>query len=157
MKIRKGTKEDLAAILGLIQELADYENASEEVAVSVESMEKDAFGNPSFFKFLVAEKNNKILGTAIYFYTYSTWKGRVLYLEDLVVTASQRRQGIGKMLFDELVKVAQEIEAQRLCWQVLDWNSPAIDFYKKINTNFANEWLNCKLTAKQIKNYPHAT
>jgi len=155
INIRKGTKEDLAAVLQLIQELADYENASNEVAVTVESMEKDGFGDPSFFQFLVAETNDsqQIVGTAVYFHTYSTWKGRVLYLEDLVVNQAYRRKGIGKQLFDNLIAIANEMNAQRLCWQVLDWNTPAIEFYKTIETNFDAEWINCKLTAAQLRAY----
>lgn len=149
INIRKGTKNDFESILALINELAFYEKAADEVSVTMESMEKDA----SFFDFLVAEKQGKIVGTAIYFNTYSTWKGRVLYLEDLVVTYSLRRQGIGHLLFDALVVVAQKMDAQRLSWQVLDWNSSAIAFYKKINANFDGEWINCKLTASQIKAY----
>lgn len=157
INIRKGTPEDLEAILQLIQELADYENASDEVAVTTESMEQDGFGNPSFFQFLVAETSDTktIVGTAVYFHTYSTWKGRVLYLEDLVVNQTYRRKGIGRQLFDALIQEANNINAQRLCWQVLDWNTPAIEFYKTIDTNFDAEWINCKLTAEQLRSYKH--
>lgn len=154
ISIREGKKDDLPALLTLIKELAVYEQAGEEVTIDLEILAQDGFDttNP-YFKFLVAEVAEKVVAIALYFHTYSTWKGRVLYLEDLVVAQDYRRQGIGKLLFDTLVEKAKSINAQRLCWQVLDWNEPAIEFYKKIDTNFDGEWLNCKLTADQIKNY----
>lgn len=151
--IRKGQKKDLPALLALIQELATYEHAADQVEVTVETLEKEGFGDTPLFYFLVAEIDDQVVGTALYFHTYSTWKGRVLYLEDLVVQASFRRLGIGKLLFDRLVQEAQQLDAKRLCWQVLDWNTPAIQFYEKIQTNFDSEWINCKLTASQIQNY----
>lgn len=154
ISIREGKEYDLPALLTLIKELAVYEQAGDEVTINLEILKQDGFdtSNP-YYQFLVAEAGGKVVGTALYFSTYSTWKGRVLYLEDLVVAAAHRRQGIGRLLFDELVQKAKEMNAQRLCWQVLDWNEPAIEFYKKIDTNFDGEWLNCKLTADQIKNY----
>jgi GNAT superfamily N-acetyltransferase len=152
--IRKGGRSDLPALLTLIKELAVYENAGQEVTIDLTTLEQDGFDREHpFFEFLVAEKKGVIVGAALYFYTYSTWKGRVLYLEDLIVAEAFRRLGIGKQLFDALVGEAKRIDAKRLCWQVLDWNTPAIEFYKKIHTNFDGEWINCKLTATQIENY----
>lgn len=148
--IRTGIESDFPQVLKLIQELADYENAPTEVITSVESMNKDAH----LFEFKVAESDNKIIGIALYFTYYSTWKGRCIYLEDIVVTADYRRKGIGKLLFDEVILAAQHFGAKRLMWQVLDWNNPAIEFYKKINSEFDRQWLNCKLTEEQINNYP---
>jgi GNAT superfamily N-acetyltransferase len=153
MNIRVGTKNDLPAILGLIQELADYEKASEEVQNSVEQMEIDGFGAAPIFKFFVAENENRIVGTAIFYNRYSTWKGRCLYLEDLVVSESERGQGTGKLLFDAIVKEAKTTDCKVLTWQVLDWNEPAIRFYKRLNADLDEEWINCKLTDEQIQNY----
>lgn len=153
IKIRKGTPRDISAALSLIQELAIYEKAEKEVAVTEASMLEDGFGDQSLFEFFVAEQAGEILGIAVYFYTYSTWKGRVLYLEDLVVRESMRRQGIGKLLFDALVRQAKEVGAVRLCWQVLDWNEPAIKFYEKINAHLDGEWINCKFTKEDLKQY----
>lgn len=153
INIRKGTIQDITAALALIQELADYEKASEEVVVTAETMQKDGFAENPVYEFLVAEMGAKIVGIAVYFPTYSTWKGRAMHLEDLVVTQTERRKGIGRLLFDAVVEVAKTKETQRLTWQVLDWNHPAIEFYKTLNTNFDGEWINCKLTASQIQNY----
>jgi GNAT superfamily N-acetyltransferase len=151
--IRTGQLKDITAVYELIKELADYENAIDEVETTPESMEKDAFFDNSLFRFIVAEQNSKIVGTAIYFFTYSTWKGKVLYLEDIVVSQSHRRGGIGKLLFDFLVKTAKEEHVKRMSWQVLNWNEPAINFYKKISTTFDDTWINCKLTQSQIDLY----
>lgn len=153
IKIRKGELSDIADALNLIKELAEYENAPNEVETSIESMTEDGFGDGNLFKFLVAESDNKVIGIAVYFYTYSTWKGRVLYLEDLVVKESFRRHGIGKMLFDELVSIAVETKCKRMSWQVLEWNEPAIKFYEKIGAEFDGEWINCRLTYNDLKNY----
>jgi len=147
--IRKATEADYPQILLLIQELADYENCPTEVETTTETMKKDN----SIFDGFVAILDDKIIGTAIYFPYYSTWKGRCIYLEDIVVTEQYRKQGIGKLLFDATVKAAKEFDAKRLMWQVLNWNEPAINFYKKLSADLDGEWLNCKLTEEQIKNY----
>lgn len=149
--IREGKKLDIPSVLSLIRELAIYEKAEDEVETSIESMEKDAFSTDKLFYFLVAEHQNTIIGTAIFFYSYSTWKGKTLYLEDLVVNQQYRRKGIGTKLFGELLKVAKNESVKRMSWQVLDWNEPAIKFYKKIDANFDDEWINCKLNYDQIQ------
>lgn len=151
--VRKGLKSDLSAALGLIKELALYENAPEEVIVTIEDMERDGFGENPVFNFFVAELDGKIVGIALYYVKYSTWKGKCIFLEDLIVTEQYRKHGIGKKLFDEVVKVSKELNVQRLEWQVLDWNKPAIRFYEKINSNLDKEWINCKLTKEQILKY----
>jgi GNAT superfamily N-acetyltransferase len=153
IQVRKGIKDDLPAVLGLIQELADYEKASHEVQNSVERMEEDGFGEAPIFDFFVAVSNGQIVGTAIFYNRYSTWKGRCLYLEDLVVNESQRGQGTGKLLFDAVVEEAKTTKCKVLTWQVLDWNEPAIRFYKRLNAHLDEEWINCKLTDEQIQNY----
>ena len=153
IEVRRGNKGDLPSVLLLIQELADYEKASNEVQNTVARMEEDGFGSDPIFKFFVAEKNNQIVGTAIFYNRYSTWKGRCLYLEDLVVSESERGQGTGKLLFDAIVEEAKSTNCKVLTWQVLDWNEPAIRFYKRLNADLDAKWINCKLTDEQIQNY----
>ena len=151
--IRKGLKTDLPQVLNLIQELATYEKAPDEVAVTIAEMERDGFGDNPIFKFFVAEVDDKIVGISLYYIKYSTWKGKCVFLEDIIVTESHRKYGIGKKLFDEVVKVAKEMNARRMEWQVLEWNEPAIKFYEKVNSHFDSEWVNCKLTEKQIQEF----
>ena len=150
IKIRVGVKRDLPDILKLIQELADYEKAPAEVEVTVAEMENWGFGTDKIFDFFVAEKNGIIVGLALYYYKYSTWKGKCLFLEDIIVTEKMRGTGIGKLLFDKIVEVAKEKKVRRLEWQVLEWNEPAIKFYKKYNATLDPEWLNGKLTDHQL-------
>jgi len=152
--IRKGTKEDLPQVLGLIKELAIFERAPEAVINTAEDMIEDGFGKQPAYGLIVAEDNGIIIGIAIYYIRYSTWKGRGIYLEDLLVTESLRGKGIGKKLFEEVIKVAKEDNAKQISWQVLDWNETAINFYKKFNAELDGEWINGKLNAEQIKNYP---
>lgn len=153
ISVRKGVKSDLSAALGLIKELALYENAPDEVIVTTEDMERDGFGEDPVFYFFVAEVEGEIVGISLYYVKYSTWKGKCIFLEDIIVTEQYRKQGVGKKLFDEVVKVSKEKNVQRLEWQVLEWNEPAIRFYEKINSNLDKEWINCKLTREQIEMY----
>lgn len=153
MAIRKGTKTDLPAVLNLVKELAIYEKAPNEVTVTLSDMERDGFGENPIFSFFVAETEGKVVGIALYYIKYSTWKGKCVFLEDIIVTEAYRQYGIGKKLFDEIVKVAKEMDVKRLEWQVLEWNEPAIKFYKKLNAHFDEEWINCKLTDKEIQAY----
>lgn len=149
--IRRGTESDISAALGLVKELAAYEKAPDEVEVSVEEMKNWGFGKNKVFDFFVAEENGIIIGIALYYYKYSTWKGKCMFLEDIIVTESQRGKGIGKLLFDEIVKVAKTEKVRRLEWQVLEWNEPAIKFYKKYNAVLDEEWINCKLTNHHLE------
>lgn len=151
--IRHGLKADLPQVLNLIRELAAYEKAPGEVAVSVEEMERDGFGEQPVFKYFVAETDKKIVGMSLYYIKYSTWKGKCVFLEDIIVTEQFRKYGIGKKLFDKVVEVAKEMKARRMEWQVLEWNEPAIKFYEKVNSNFDAEWVNCRLTEEQIQEY----
>ncbi len=154
ISIRKGLAADIPAALKLIRELAIYEKAEQELSVTEASMLEDGFGERPFYEFFVAEQEEgEVVGLALYFYTYSTWKGKVLYLEDLVVQESMRRQGIGKKLLDALVRQAQQIGAKRLSWQVLEWNDPAIKFYEKLKARLDSEWINCKFTQEDLMNY----
>jgi GNAT superfamily N-acetyltransferase len=151
--IRKGIKSDLPQALNLVKELAAYEKAPLEVTVTIEEMERDGFGTSPVFGFFVAETDGQIVGISLYYTKYSTWKGKCIFLEDIIVTEAYRKYGIGKRLFDEVVKVAKAMNARRMEWQVLEWNEPAIKFYEKLNSNFDKEWVNCKLTEEQIKDY----
>ncbi|WP_258101364.1 GNAT family N-acetyltransferase [Marinoscillum pacificum] len=145
MIIRKGTIEDLPRALELIKELALYEKAPNEVTNTLEMMEKDGFGENPVYGFIVAEENDTIHGMSMYYWRYSTWKGKRIYLEDLIVTESKRGSGIGKLLFEETIEIGKKEGATGMMWQVLDWNEPAINFYKKYGANIEDEWLNCNI------------
>jgi GNAT superfamily N-acetyltransferase len=151
--IRKGLKSDIPQVLELVKELAAYEKAPDEVAVTIEEMELDGFGTNPIFQFFLTEVDGKPVGVSLYYIKYSTWKGKCVFLEDIIVTEEYRKYGIGKKLFDEVVKVAKEMGARRMEWQVLEWNEPAIKFYEKLNSHFDSEWLNCKLSEEQIQEY----
>ena len=145
IKIRRAVKEDSPRILELINELAEYERAPHEVTVTLEHFEESSFGkNPVCWTF-VAETDGKIVGFALYYIRYSTWKGQAMYLEDILVTKEMRGKGIGKLLMDRLIEEAKEKKFNRIIWQVLDWNEPAINFYKKYNASFDDEWVNCSI------------
>ena len=150
--IRKGEKKDLPTILELIKELAEYENSLHEVSINLKDLENDGFNEAPSYYFLVAEKNDKIVGMSFYWIRYSTWKGKFLFLEDFIVKKKYRRQGVGKKLFNATIKICQKLKLNGMCWQVLDWNKPAIEFYKKYNAEISGDWLNGKLTKSQINN-----
>lgn len=151
IKVRKGTAADIPSALELVKELALYEKAPLEVENSVEEMLKDGFGASPVFGLFVAEVNGKTEGIAIWYYKYSTWKGKCIFLEDIVVTESMRGKGIGAKLFEAVVALAREEKVRRMEWQVLDWNEPAIRFYKKYNAVLDPEWVNGKLTFDQLQ------
>lgn len=152
IQIRKGTKADLPQALELVKELALYEKAPEQVENSIERMEADGFGDNPVFEFFVAEEGY-IKGIAIYYYRYSTWKGKSIYLEDLVVKESERGHGLGKKLLDAVVLEARTTDARQVTWQVLDWNEPAIRFYERLGAELDGEWINCRLNQQQIQDY----
>ena len=143
INIRKANKEDLEGIYDLVVELAVYEKEPDAVTATMADYEQ-CF-EEQVFEALVAEHEGKIVGTAIYYMTYSTWKGKMLYLEDLVITQSYRRKGIGQDLFDAVLEEAKAKAAKLLKWQVLDWNQPAIDFYIKNKATIEEDWLNGKI------------
>ncbi len=141
--IRRALKEDCPALLELIKELAVYERAPNEVTVTPEHFTESGFGkNPIWWTF-VAEVEGKVVGFALYYIRYSTWKGQAMYLEDILVTQSMRGKGIGKLLFERLAEEARERKLNRIIWQVLEWNEDAINFYKKYDVAFDKEWVNC--------------
>jgi len=145
IRIRKAVREDCARILELVRELAAYERAPNEVTVSLEHFEKSGFGSKPIWWAYVAEVNGKVEGFALYYIRFSTWKGQRLYLEDLYVTDEMRGKGIGKLLFDKLIEEVKRRKFNGMMWQVLEWNEPAINFYKKYNAVFDNEWVNCAI------------
>ena len=151
--VRKGTKADLPQVHALIMELAIYERAPDEVTNTLADMQADGFGEKPVYEFLVAEAENKVVGLCLYYMAYSTWKGKMLYLEDLVVTETYRRYGVGKKLFGAFARRALELGVKRLKWQVLEWNEPAIAFYKKLNANLDGEWVNCNMSEQEIADY----
>lgn len=151
IQIRKGVQTDLPQVLDLIKELAIYENAIDEVTIKLEDLERDGFGSEKLFHFLVAINEKEFVGIAFYYTRYSTWKGKILYLEDFVVKEKDRGKGIGTLLFEEIVRVCKNKEYNGMAWQVLDWNEPAINFYKKYKASLSSSWLNCKLSKNQIQ------
>ena len=151
--IRKGQEDDLPQVLELVKELATFEKAPEEVVNTTEKMIGEGFGNRPYFEFFIAEEHEQIIGLALYFFSYSTWKGKSLYLDDIIVTETSRGKGIGKALFKKVAEVAKDENCGKMHWQVLDWNEPAIDYYKKLGASFDREWINCALTSEQLKNY----
>lgn len=159
ISIRKGKKSDLPQVLMLIKELALYEKAPEEVTLTITDFERDFKAEHPLFNFFVAEsksaeksKKGSIAGIALYYYGYSTWKGKRMYLDDIVVTEKLRGKGIGKLLFDKIVNEAKKNKVKQIMWQVLEWNKPAINFYKKYNSILDPEWITGKLNEEQLMN-----
>ena len=151
VNLRYAVKEDCQRLLELIHELAVYEKAPEEVTVTLEEFEQAGFGEQPVWKAFVAEKNGLIIGFALYYIRYSTWKGCRLYLEDFIVTESERGQGVGKLLFESVIEEAKRKGYSGMVWQVLDWNQPAINFYNKYKAGLESGWLNASLSRDQIQ------
>ena len=150
MNLRIAVKEDCPRLLDLVHELALFEKAPEEVTVTLNEFEEAGFGNKPVWKAFVVESDGVIVGFALYYIRYSTWKGCRMYLEDLIVTESWRGKGVGKLLFDRLIQEARELGFNGMTWQVLDWNEPAINFYKKYEAAIDAGWLNASLSKQQI-------
>lgn len=140
--IRKATAADCPRMMELVNELAVYERAPEEVTVTMEHFIESGFGAAPVWWAFVAEEDGVILGLALYYIRYSTWKGQKMYLEDILVTEQARGRGIGSLLMGALISEAQEKKLQGITWQVLNWNEPAFNFYRKYNTRFDDEWVN---------------
>ncbi len=140
MNIRKGKPEDMQAVLGLIQELADFEKEPDAVLVTVADLVRDGFGPVPLFHVFVAEVDDEIVGIALWYYRYSTWKGKIIHLEDLVVKDKMRGTGLGYALYSEIIKQGKRDNVRRIDWHVLDWNAPAIEFYEKSGAKVLKDW-----------------
>lgn len=140
MIIRKATKNDMQSVLDLIQELATFENEPNAVVVTVDDLIRDGFSDKPLFNCFVAEVENKIIGIALYYYRYSTWKGKTIHLEDLIVSQNQRGTGAGFALYSEIIAQGKRDNVRRIEWAVLDWNIPAIEFYNKTGAKMLDDW-----------------
>jgi GNAT superfamily N-acetyltransferase len=145
IKIRQAERSDCSRMLELVQELATFERAPQEVTVTLQHFEESGFGPQPVYWAFVAEAEGGIVAFALYYIRYSTWKGRRMYLEDILVTESWRGKKIGQMLMDRLIIEAKEKDLEGITWQVLEWNQPAINFYKKYKAGFDAEWVNCSI------------
>ena len=145
INIREARPTDMNAVHALITELAIYEKAEDQMVNTVNQLIEDGFGKKPLFDCIVAEIDKNVVGFALFYTSYSTWKGACLYLEDFLVTEKLRGQGVGKLLFDKVYQIAKTRKVGRFEWQVLDWNEPAINFYKKYNAILDPEWLNGKI------------
>jgi GNAT superfamily N-acetyltransferase len=147
IQIRRALREDCPRLLELVHELADFEKAPHEVTVTAGHFTESGFGpSPVWWSFVVTV-NGRIEGFALYYIRYSTWKGQRMYLEDIIVTEEMRGKGLGKLLFERLLEEMKEKEFSGMVWQVLDWNEPAIKFYKKYQAKFDAGWINCSVEA----------
>lgn len=153
MIIRKARQDDMASVLELIKELAVYEKEPEAVIVTAEDLIRDGFGDDPLFYCYVAVEDSTIIGMALYYYRYSTWKGRTLHLEDLVVRENQRGSGIGFALYSEVIKTGHAENVQRIEWNVLNWNTPAIDFYRKSGAAVLEDWMVAQMSREKIEEF----
>ncbi len=140
MNIRKGNPDDMGGVLSLIKELAVFEKEPQAVVISVEDLVKDGFSSSPLFQVFVAEIEQQIVGIALYYYRYSTWKGKTIHLEDLVVKQNMRGSGVGYALYSEIIKQGKKDKVRRIEWNVLDWNTPAIEFYKNSGAKILDDW-----------------
>ncbi len=153
MKIRKATEKDMPFVLELIHELATFEKEPEAVVVTVDDLIRDGLSAPPLFQCLVAEKENTIIGMALFYYRYSTWKGKTIHLEDLIVKANQRGTGAGFALYKEIIKQGKKDNVRRIEWNVLDWNTPAIAFYEKSGAKVLADWRVVQMDANGIERF----
>tara|TARA_B100001996_G_scaffold339840_1_gene293061 strand:- start:552 stop:1031 length:480 start_codon:yes stop_codon:yes gene_type:complete len=151
--IRSATKNDMPSVLELIKELALFEKSPDKVVLSVKDLEKDGFGNDPLFKCFVAEINNKIIGMAFFYFRYSTWRGRTLHLEDLIVKNKWQSKGIGKALYNKFIEYAYKEKVRRIEWVVLDWNKSAINFYNQSGAKILNDWKTVQMEFETMKKY----
>lgn len=152
-RIRKAIPEDIPAMYELICELAIFEKEPDAVEVTPEELYRYGFGTEAFYKCIVAELEDKIVGMALYYFRFSTWKGKALHLEDLIVTQSYRGKGIGQALYDEVLLDARKEQVRRVQWEVLDWNQAAIDFYEKSGASILKDWYLAQMHTEELNNY----
>ena len=157
MIIRKATKNDMPSVLELIQELATFEKEPDAVMVIVDDLVRDGFSENPLFQCFVAEVENEIIGMALYYYRYSTWKGKTIHLEDLIVKENKRGTGAGFALYKEIIKQGKAENVRRIEWNVLDWNTPAIDFYEKSGAKVLGDWRVVHMDDKGIEQFLNTT
>ncbi|MDR0229056.1 MAG: GNAT family N-acetyltransferase [Flavobacteriaceae bacterium] len=153
MVIRPAKPSDMQYVLQLIQELATFEKEPEAVEVTVDDLIRDGFGSNPLFDVIVAELDNQIIGMALYYNRFSTWKGKTIHLEDLIVTEKMRGTGAGYALYKEVLAIAHREGVKRVEWVVLDWNQSAIDFYKKSGANVLTDWYTVQMDEQGINNF----
>ncbi|MEO8515503.1 MAG: GNAT family N-acetyltransferase [Flavobacterium sp.] len=153
MNIRTGTKEDMSFVLGLIKELATFEREPDAVVVTVDDLIRDGFGEQPLFHTFIAEVNHEIVGMALYYYRYSTWKGKTIHLEDLIVKEKMRGTGTGLALYTEIINQGKKDNVRRIEWNVLDWNTPAIEFYYKSGAKILEDWRVVQMDEVGINNF----
>ena len=151
--IRFATKNDMKAVHDLITELAVFENEPDAVEVTVSDLERDGFSEDPKFKVYVAEEKGTIIGMALFYERFSTWKGKAIHLEDLIVTEAKRKYGVGKALYSKLMEYAHEHNYGRVAWEVLDWNQNAIDFYENTGAHILKEWRVVHMTQENLKKF----
>ncbi len=152
-KLRNATPEDMGQVLDLIHELAEFENEPDAVEISEEILIEDGFGKNSSFRVIVAETGGEIVGMALFYPRYSTWKGRALHLEDLIVKEEYRGNGIGNALYSAVLKYASDNNYKRVAWEVLDWNKAAIDFYINTGARVFDDWRVAQIDERSLQNY----
>ncbi len=157
MIIRKATKNDMPSVLELIQELATFEKEPDAVVVTVDDLIRDGFSENPLFQCFVADVDGEIIGMALYYYRYSTWKGKTIHLEDLIVKESKRGTGAGFALYKEIIKQGKAENVRRIEWNVLDWNTPAIDFYEKSGAKVLGDWRVVHMDDKGIEQFLNTT
>lgn len=153
MKIRKAQPHDMPQVLALIQELASFEKEPHAVVITAEDLVNDGFGKNPLFQCFVAETNQEIVGIALYYYRYSTWKGKTIHLEDLIVKESQRGKNIGFELYKKVIEQGYQEKVKRIEWAVLNWNTPAINFYEKWGAKVFDDWRICQIDETAIKSF----
>lgn len=153
MIIRKGTPADMPSVLDLIKELAAFEKEPEAVVIRVDDLVRDGFSDNPLFYCFVAEEGNEIIGIALYYYRYSTWKGKTIHLEDLIVKKEKRGTGAGLALYKEIIQQGKRDKVRRIEWAVLDWNTPAIAFYQKTGAKVLNDWRVAQMDENGIETF----
>ncbi len=151
--VRLGEKKDMQSVLDLITELAVFEKEPDAVEITVEDLVRDGFSTNPKFKIYVAEQENTIIGIALFYERYSTWKGRAIHLEDLIVTKSKQKIGAGKALYTAVLKYALDNNFNRVAWEVIDWNTNAIDFYKSTGATYLNDWSVVQMNKENLVNF----
>ena len=151
--IRLGEKKDMPSVLDLIIELAVFEKEPDAVEITLSDLVRDGFSEKSMFKVFVAEQDNKIIGIALFYERYSTWKGRTIHLEDLIVTKNKQKIGAGKALYSAVLKYAYDNNFNRVSWEVIDWNTNAIDFYKSTGATYLNDWSVVQMNKENLEKF----